>query len=371
MTIENKLNKVVYIGDGTTTVFDYPFRVDDAEDMHVFIDLSEVSNWTITGLGNENGGQVTFDSAPAVNEVIVMMRRVDKTQNVDYQPYDKFPANTHEHALDKLTMISQDLQEQLDRALLVSPEFPPDAVLTLPPYDPGKGLVWHETEHRFDNSIVKINGIVSAAQQARDEAIVAKDAAETSAANAAVSETFAYEWAQEAEDVEVQPGEYSAYHWAKKAEEIVVDVHVDSLYYTDIQRFQARSWGVAVYDDTGLLNISLDTGGMVALWGKPGNWNRGTRLYNESGDALLGRVEFTGEDGGAISAFLEIEGTMYWSASHSSKGLRLYHNDIVVMSEMGINFSDITILSEAGINYNDIAFEAEINTLRFLLKKCV
>ena len=54
------------------------------------------------------GGSVTFVAAPATSVVVLVERSTPMTQEVNYTVYDKFPAETHERALDKLTVQIQD-----------------------------------------------------------------------------------------------------------------------------------------------------------------------------------------------------------------------------------------------------------------------
>jgi hypothetical protein len=55
------------------------------------------------------GGTVTFTSSHQVGTVAVLIvRNTPRTQLVDYEAYGPFPAETHEFALDKLTMIAQE-----------------------------------------------------------------------------------------------------------------------------------------------------------------------------------------------------------------------------------------------------------------------
>ena len=58
--------------------------------------------------------------APTASERISILRNVPSTQTTHYVPNDPFPAASHENALDKLTMIVQQLSEVLDRALTLS-----------------------------------------------------------------------------------------------------------------------------------------------------------------------------------------------------------------------------------------------------------
>ena len=47
----------------------------------------------------------------------MLLRDTPITQGTDYQPADPFPAASHEDALDKLTHVAQQVQEEVDRSI--------------------------------------------------------------------------------------------------------------------------------------------------------------------------------------------------------------------------------------------------------------
>ncbi len=51
---------------------------------------------------------------------MVLLRQTAQTQATDYTPNDPFPAASHEDALDKLTLMTQDQQDELDRSIKLS-----------------------------------------------------------------------------------------------------------------------------------------------------------------------------------------------------------------------------------------------------------
>lgn len=124
MTISTTTSRQIYNGNGVTTVFAFPYRFLRNEDLEVYrindstgvvTTLALSTDYTVSGADNDAGGNVTTTVAPATGERLVIVRVVDLTQEVDYITGDPFPAETHERALDRLTMISQQLQEELDR----------------------------------------------------------------------------------------------------------------------------------------------------------------------------------------------------------------------------------------------------------------
>jgi hypothetical protein len=61
-----------------------------------------------------------FVAAPASGVTVLIRRNMALTQSTDYVANDPFPAESHEDALDRLTFIAQQLQEEVDRSFKVS-----------------------------------------------------------------------------------------------------------------------------------------------------------------------------------------------------------------------------------------------------------
>jgi len=129
MTVSSTNTKNSYSGNGSTTVFAYTFKIFDDDDITVILRTdatgaetvqTKTTDYTVSGVGNAGGGNITFGTAPASGITVVLLRETAQTQATDYTPNDPFPAASHEDALDKLTLIIQDQQEELDRAIKVS-----------------------------------------------------------------------------------------------------------------------------------------------------------------------------------------------------------------------------------------------------------
>jgi hypothetical protein len=128
MAVSSTTNKVSYSGNGTNTVFAYTFKIFADADLKVFIRDAQgtetlktlTTDYTVSNAGEESGGNVTFGTAPASGETVVIQREVSLTQDTDYVENDPFPAESHENALDRLTFITQQLQEEIDRSIKAS-----------------------------------------------------------------------------------------------------------------------------------------------------------------------------------------------------------------------------------------------------------
>ena len=130
MTVSSTTNKVSYSGNGSTTVFAYTFKIFADADLKVFIRSATgtetvktlTTHYTVSNAGNSSGGNVTFTSGntPASGETVVIQRELALTQGTDYVENDPFPAESHEEALDRLTFITQQMQEEIDRSIRAS-----------------------------------------------------------------------------------------------------------------------------------------------------------------------------------------------------------------------------------------------------------
>ena len=128
MTVSSTTTKNSYSGDGSTTTFAYAFKIFADADLTVILRSAAgaetvqtlTTNYTVTNAGNANGGNVVFVTAPASGVTVVIRRNMAQTQSTDYVANDPFPAATHEDALDRLTFIAQQQQEEVDRSIKLS-----------------------------------------------------------------------------------------------------------------------------------------------------------------------------------------------------------------------------------------------------------
>lgn len=126
MTIQTTTAKAFYNADGVTTTFPFIYPFQDSTWLLVITrDVNGIetvktlnSDYTVTGAGSDSGGTVIFSVAPVIGlQVLIARVNVPQTQLTDYTNNGPFPAQTHEDALDKLTYISQELQEQANRSV--------------------------------------------------------------------------------------------------------------------------------------------------------------------------------------------------------------------------------------------------------------
>jgi hypothetical protein len=139
MTVSTSVYKAgPYAGSGTTGPFTVTFRFLANSHLRVIKTSTTGSettlnlgvDYSVTGAGGASG-TVTLTSPLLTGEKLTIVRNVPLTQETDYVFDDSFPAESHEQALDKLTMITQQLAEEVDRAVKVLPSSTddPDALI--------------------------------------------------------------------------------------------------------------------------------------------------------------------------------------------------------------------------------------------------
>ncbi len=189
MTISTTTNRDAFTGDGTQTSYPLSFPVVSSTHIDVNIDDANVAasgNYTVTISGAS--ATVVFTTAPASAAKIVIRRIVPQTQTVDYVPYDTFPAETHEAALDKLTQIDQQLQEDINRSMQL-PVSDNTTSSYMPSPSAGKALKWNAGGTALENSTDDVDGITTAAAASATAAATSATASSTSSAASATSAT--------------------------------------------------------------------------------------------------------------------------------------------------------------------------------------
>lgn len=129
MTVSSTQSYVQYNADGVTRTFTIPFYFLLNSDISAMVadasgNISELVNatdFTVTGAGDSGGGSLTFNTAYATENTILIYRDPPATQETKYYENGKFPAVSHEAALDKLTMLIQENSWRFDSLSLKKP----------------------------------------------------------------------------------------------------------------------------------------------------------------------------------------------------------------------------------------------------------
>ncbi|MBC8337136.1 MAG: hypothetical protein H8E39_00455 [Alphaproteobacteria bacterium] len=126
--------RIQYTGDGTQTIFTYPFPVFADADMEVYEDQTLktlTTHYTVSGAGDSSGGSVTFVTAPANGATVTLKRQLAIQRTSDFQESGEFRSKVINDELDTLTASLQQVDDEVSRSLRLSTTDTANA-LTLP-----------------------------------------------------------------------------------------------------------------------------------------------------------------------------------------------------------------------------------------------
>lgn len=161
MTISTTTRRKNQTSDGVQTSFVYDFLVLDTDHIEVYLDGDEdspLTGYIVTGIGDEAGGTVDFSVAPAAG-ILTVARKVPRIQTYDYITRGKFPSDTHERLADLLVMMVQEIEDKIDRSILL-PISTDTSELSLPEPEADKALVWNSLADGLTNlNLESINAL--------------------------------------------------------------------------------------------------------------------------------------------------------------------------------------------------------------------
>ena len=234
MPISNEPNKTIYYTDGTIQEFSFRFKFFNTSDIKVSfwtegegVYLEENKDYEIEYTDKEGGSVVLLgyrgaNGYPATPHpgTLLISRIMPLDQQANIRPVSGFPEEVITSTFDKLVMIDQQQEEELQRCLKL-PSTSLVSGLTLPEPEEGKTLFWEQNHLRnSDISIDKmsdfVNTAVVSANTATEKAGVAFQKANESSDSAILAE----KWATKLDD-KVDGIEYSAKHYAQLASDTV------------------------------------------------------------------------------------------------------------------------------------------------------
>lgn len=152
-----------YTGNGVTTVFSYDFRILKDTDLKVTVGgvtKTLTTDYTVSGVGDSGGGNVTFVSAPANGAAIVFERNASYDRTTDYQRGGGFDEETVDKDFDRSVMLVQQIKAILDRV----PQIKSGLTLTQPSLpDPvsQRFLRWKSDLSGFENFDIALIGALA------------------------------------------------------------------------------------------------------------------------------------------------------------------------------------------------------------------
>jgi hypothetical protein len=206
MTISGTYTPDAYTGNGSTTAFPVTFvffGTSTNAEIEVIervvatgVESTKVNgtDYTVTG-GSGATGTVTAATAPASTVQWIIRRVTTETQETDYVENDPFPAESHEAALDRLTLVAQEATESLTRAIQFPVSYTGGASNSFPEPSASTVIAWNAAANALESGptttdITNAESNATAAAASAVAAAASETAAassETNAANSAAS----------------------------------------------------------------------------------------------------------------------------------------------------------------------------------------
>ena len=112
--------KVKYSGNGEVTEFPTGFAFFENDNIVVYLNGVIIDGgYSVTGVGETDGGSVIFEEAPKEGDKIVILRKVAIERVTDFQEGGSFRAKNVNDEFDRQTAFCQQIQEQIDRCVKV------------------------------------------------------------------------------------------------------------------------------------------------------------------------------------------------------------------------------------------------------------
>jgi len=156
MTVPAETPISTHVANGSTAVFAYEFRIDDESELGLYVDtVIQTSGFTVSGVGDNGGGSVTFSTNPVNGSVVLLLREMPTTRVIDYQNSGDFRALTVNEDIDRLWLKAQEIERNLNyRGLqFINTESRAPDLNVLPSPAEGQAMVWNQSG-RLVNSLL-------------------------------------------------------------------------------------------------------------------------------------------------------------------------------------------------------------------------
>ena len=124
-----------YTATSLQTDFTYSFPIFSEVDLKVYIGPVEqtlTTDYTVSGAGTDNGGTVTLLTGATTGDIVTVYRDMPVKRTSDYQNNGAFLAETINDDLDKLVMMVQQQEDQVNNNTITVDQFDEYGDLTLP-----------------------------------------------------------------------------------------------------------------------------------------------------------------------------------------------------------------------------------------------
>lgn len=118
MTVSSTTRRWDATGNGVTTAFAYDTIIYASTELEVYLaGVLQSTGYTVSNVGVEGGGNVTFSTAPASGVAVTLLKKIAAQQPNDLEPLGSLPVEPLERQVDRLTWVCIQILADLERTL--------------------------------------------------------------------------------------------------------------------------------------------------------------------------------------------------------------------------------------------------------------
>ena len=160
MTISIAPARNEYTANAAQTIFNYTFKIFQNTDLNVYVtpsgqdanDSTDLTTaYTVTGLGDEDGGTIILSAGANVNDLVTIVSNVPSSRTIDYQNNGDFRPETVNDDFDRVVSIVKKIEDTANRTALLQQSQQDPKPLTLPKPTANKFIRWKGDETGFEN----------------------------------------------------------------------------------------------------------------------------------------------------------------------------------------------------------------------------
>ena len=130
MTVASTALRKEYTGNDSATTFGYDWKINSKTELSVYEILISTgaetlltvdSDYTVTGVANDSGGNIVFASAVPSTKELVIIPNVDYSQETDFTNQNSVKPQEVEDMGDRLSIQIKQLAEEMSRAVKATP----------------------------------------------------------------------------------------------------------------------------------------------------------------------------------------------------------------------------------------------------------
>lgn len=250
--IQGTSPRIQYVADGKLNAYEFPFVIFNPSDINVYFNdkVQDLNTYTVAMSKNTEGGEVSFETAPASGTIITIVRNLAIKRTTSFQEGGALRAKVLNNEFDYQMACQQQIADSLNRSMVLPPyAVDTDVDLTLPTPSAGKAIVWNAEGTNLENSAVEVNALESTF---KDYKTVAQNAAITATEKAEVASDKA-DIATSQAQIATQKANETALTLANKAEKDFSNVSEENAR----QLIGNRIWISGEYDLSSRANVVI------------------------------------------------------------------------------------------------------------------